>query len=503
MVRITARPDNVIPLGRVGENEAAEIAFPVLGEWQAEYGSGAVHLLAQRKGDALPYPVRCEVENGSALWRVTDADTAHPGYGKAELRYIVGSTVVKSQIYATYTAAALGEGGELPAAYADWVSEVLRARDTVVQHGENLMQLEVTAENAEGAQPSVEKEVDAQSGRITLRFRIPKGSEDAVRFRAEQILSAQEQATVRGNIGAEAQCFSAESGSSFSMHGADTAVPIRDVVLYGESTLSATPSPTKPTDITHFSGSCYFYSTTEDDEFDIGEYSFSGKGLPVGTYIPARISASPLHAAGVYYNARKRRYYIGDTYEPRVWADGAWHSRTVQRIGKYCITGEEDWQRSEPTKYPHLFTIAYDGVSTVSKNSADILCTHFPSSTGKTSNGAHIPANQLGFEICKTDCSDVSAFKSYFAAQYAAGHPVTVYFVLAEPIVTLGEAEAPITSASAELSAYMMSDIEEEDEDIDYPAGCVAARVPLDLKSYIDYRIADLNEAILSLSEYF
>ena len=86
--------------------------------------------------------------------------------------YIVGSTVVKSQIYATYTAAALDEGGEIPAAYADWVSEVLRARDIVVQHGENLMQLEVTAENAEGAQPSVEKEVDAQSGRITLRFRI-------------------------------------------------------------------------------------------------------------------------------------------------------------------------------------------------------------------------------------------------------------------------------------------------------------------------------------------
>lgn len=117
-----------IKLGRRGENQARKVVFDVLGKWREGYGEGVASLIVQRNGDAQPYPVTLTEEDGALVWRVSSVDTAVVGEGAAELRYTVGDTIVKSQVYKTRVRETLEDSGETPPpAYKSWVDEVLRA----------------------------------------------------------------------------------------------------------------------------------------------------------------------------------------------------------------------------------------------------------------------------------------------------------------------------------------------------------------------------------------
>lgn len=117
-----------IKLGRRGENQARKVVFDVLGKWREGYGEGVASLIVQRNGDAQPYPVTVTEENGALVWLVSSVDTAVAGEGAAELRYTVGDTIVKSQIYKTRVRETLENSGETPPpAYQSWVDEVLQA----------------------------------------------------------------------------------------------------------------------------------------------------------------------------------------------------------------------------------------------------------------------------------------------------------------------------------------------------------------------------------------
>ncbi len=117
-----------IKLGRRGENKARKVVFDVLGKWREGYGEGSASLIVQRNGDSAPYPVTLTEEGGMLVWLVSSADTAVAGEGMAELRYTVGDTVVKSQVYKTRVRETLEESTtEPPEAYQGWVDEVLEA----------------------------------------------------------------------------------------------------------------------------------------------------------------------------------------------------------------------------------------------------------------------------------------------------------------------------------------------------------------------------------------
>lgn len=117
-----------IKLGRRGENQARKVVFDVLRKWREGYGDGVASLIVQRNGDAQPYPVTVTEEGGALVWRVSSVDTAVAGEGAAELRYTVGDTIVKSQIYKTRVRETLEDSGETPPpAYQSWVDEVLQA----------------------------------------------------------------------------------------------------------------------------------------------------------------------------------------------------------------------------------------------------------------------------------------------------------------------------------------------------------------------------------------
>lgn len=117
-----------IKLGRRGENQARKVVFDVLRKWREGYGEGVASLIVQRNGDAQPYPVTVTEDDGALVWLVSNVDTAVAGEGAAELRYTVGDTIVKSQIYKTRVRETLEDSGETPPpAYQSWVDEVLQA----------------------------------------------------------------------------------------------------------------------------------------------------------------------------------------------------------------------------------------------------------------------------------------------------------------------------------------------------------------------------------------
>ena len=122
----------LISLGKQGENLARVVYFDEPEMWKEIFGEGKCELLHQRNGDAIPYPVALDVEDGKVCWKVTNADTAIIGDGKCELHYSVNGVIVKSKIWTTTVFPSLGDDvAEPPEPQQRWVDEVLSAAEKV------------------------------------------------------------------------------------------------------------------------------------------------------------------------------------------------------------------------------------------------------------------------------------------------------------------------------------------------------------------------------------
>lgn len=130
-----ARHDNLLFLGRRGENMARKVLFD-LSDWYRKFGPGEVQLLAQRPGEDTPYPCDITVEGDNAAWVIRTADvhvvSSGGSYGRCELIYTVDGRIVKSEIWLTIIQESLGPlGSRPPEAQQGWVDQVLQAgRDT-------------------------------------------------------------------------------------------------------------------------------------------------------------------------------------------------------------------------------------------------------------------------------------------------------------------------------------------------------------------------------------
>ena len=126
-------------------------------------------------------------------------------------------------------------------------------------------------------------------------------------------------------------------------------------------------------------------------------------------------------------------YKIGD------YADRLSKTEEVRVVKELVLTGEESW----------YYMPNYDVENTVRIHSQEILpdrketildlCSHFERMNYSSLNVANKPAfsiasrTQLVFRVSKAEGSMVTYFKSYLAAQYAAGTPVKVYYVMQTP----------------------------------------------------------------------
>ncbi len=118
-------------------------------------------------------------------------------------------------------------------------------------------------------------------------------------------------------------------------------------------------------------------------------------------------------------------------------------TQTVRRIKKLVLTGEESYLKQGSTSTLTLYS------TFVAKNAAsrnNVICSHLPFSysySTETSICFYSDLRNLflnfGLDImnAQTSGNTVAGLKEYLAAQYAAGTPVTVWYVLAEPQTTI------------------------------------------------------------------
>lgn len=152
MLTIYAKQGHPLHLGQRGENLARRVVFD-LSQWKELYGDGTVQLIVQRPGENTPYPAVVTVDGGSAVWELTDADTAIVGItGKAELQYYVGETLAKSSVWETRVSAALGDPSEAPPEpQKAWVDQVLAAGASAENAAQRAEEAAKRAEDAAGS----------------------------------------------------------------------------------------------------------------------------------------------------------------------------------------------------------------------------------------------------------------------------------------------------------------------------------------------------------------
>lgn len=168
MRKIAVMDTHTIVIGRVGENEAAQVVWPgLLSKWRGLYGEGTVQLAVRRPLDKSPYPAVCEVSGDDVTWTVSATDTAQHGTGECELSYLVGDTVAKSQTWAAMILRSLtgdepGEPPEDPAKawFAAIQSQIGDLTDLTTKAKDNLVAaINEAAKSGSGGGGSVEMRV--------------------------------------------------------------------------------------------------------------------------------------------------------------------------------------------------------------------------------------------------------------------------------------------------------------------------------------------------------
>ena len=89
-----------VVLGRCGENNVLQIRINIQ-ILIDKFGEGNAVLVHQRSQDDIPYLVPIERDGNEIVWTVTSGDTAYPGNGKCEIRWMVGDAIAKTVIYKT------------------------------------------------------------------------------------------------------------------------------------------------------------------------------------------------------------------------------------------------------------------------------------------------------------------------------------------------------------------------------------------------------------------
>lgn len=174
------------------------------------------------------------------------------------------------------------------------------------------------------------------------------------------------------------------------------------------------------------------------------------RGIPLGQTIPDAIKNSPIHMNGVYWDSVEQKYYIGDTKNE----DG----KDVQRIVSEVLDRTQfDGSVSDLGTVLRIgFTLSN---TTISKINA--LCTQLRCDYSYAGDYEHfyIIANTSIVAFIKKEhlvSADASGVRSFLEE-----NPLTVYYILAEPIVTETDVQYdvvmnyPNTTIVNDAGAYM------------------------------------------------
>ena len=135
---VLAPTNKGIQLGVQGENCATDVEFDTR-PWFREYPSGTVSAVAKREGDPAPYPLTLDVADGTAVWHVSDTDTAKPGMGAVELTMTSGGARVRSLTFKTLVTASLTDAPVDDDAWYGWLDKAVVKVDETVQSAQRKM----------------------------------------------------------------------------------------------------------------------------------------------------------------------------------------------------------------------------------------------------------------------------------------------------------------------------------------------------------------------------
>lgn len=115
--------------------------------------------------------------------------------------------------------------------------------------------------------------------------------------------------------------------------------------------------------------------------------------------------------------------------------------QTTRRVKKLVLTGEEGWGRSANQRCYYINASTGCPTDYLKSNIITVICSHYVGQTNTSSGSNAVNKGCVcfftggGYEmyIGETTITSVADFKAYLAAQYAAGTPVTVWYVLATP----------------------------------------------------------------------
>ena len=120
------------------------------------------------------------------------------------------------------------------------------------------------------------------------------------------------------------------------------------------------------------------------------------------------------------------------------------------RNKKLVLTGEEGWVRTQNQRCYYINASTGCPTDYLKQKITTSICSHYQSQNNTTSGSNEVEAGHFCFYtdggcelyIGETTISSAADFKTYLAQQYAAGTPVTVWYVLTEP--TTGIVNEPL-----------------------------------------------------------
>ena len=266
--------------------------------------------------------------------------------------------------------------------------------------------------------------------------------------------------------------------------------PLQGLTVYGKSTQDGTPTPEAPIPIVSAGDGGTITVTVSDG-------AEQSQTLPVST--PNGLLGIPVDSGGNYTDADGQQWVCDEIDFTR--------GKYVQRFKLLELDGTEDWQRLETiTSEVFRFYLTGTGIRNMKNNSEIIrgLSTHYttrsPEQTYTKSTGFSASMYSANFDGAllyvydKNHNTTVEDWKSYLAAQKAAGTPVKVVYELETPV----EADIPEETIEAYKSLTTYAPVTNITTDSTPSAG-LSVRYVADVQKYIDNKLNTINTQLLEV----
>lgn len=171
-----------IRIGFMEEDRVVRVAFPIT-EIVNEVGNGGSWLLLNRRPteeEAYACPLsQISYDDNWLYWIISSSDVQYPGNGQVQLMYSIGDAVKMSKVFKTIVAESITDSGNVPSYTESWIRDLNDIKAETEQARDSIVNMSVSATSLESSEEaSVEKEVDPDTGAISLNFGIPAGDQN-------------------------------------------------------------------------------------------------------------------------------------------------------------------------------------------------------------------------------------------------------------------------------------------------------------------------------------